>query len=198
MRERARAILTQAAPWLQRHAFWLALPLAALAVIVTALVVGSMAAERAEAWGERHREARATAAIMEGWSRQLVPPTPAESASWRASARSARERGIEAADRVALMQRVAERAEGLGVGDVQVGFVRADTLQVHGVREVSGDIFELAPYALSLRFMADYATIARVMGALPPQVDVHRARLVGAGTGVDAELILLVYLGVES
>jgi hypothetical protein len=198
MIERVRARLAGAVPQIRRHGFWLALPVATAAVVAAAILTASAAAGRSDAWRERHEEARSTDSVLEGWERGLVPPAAEESAAWRASARSARDRGIEAADRVALMHAVAERAEGLGVADVRVGFIRSDTIQPRGVREVSGDIFELAPYALWLRFRSDYPTVARVIGGLPPQVDVHRVELHEGEGDIEADLVLLVYLGVDS
>jgi hypothetical protein len=199
MKERFQEVLGELRPRVRRHAFWIALPLAILAVVLAAAVVRASAAERAAEWRERHREVSSTAEIVESWRQDMVPLVPAETIAWRASARAARERGIEAGDRIALMQVVAQRAEERGVADVRVGFVRSDTLRVREIREVSGDVFELAPYALSLRFLADYEATAAVVAALPPQVDVHRLELRSIdGDAVEADLLLVVYLGVGS
>lgn len=198
MKERIRETLTRVGPLLRQHAFWIALPLATLAVVVAGVLVGAAAADRAEEWRDRHEATRATESVVERWAQGLVPMAAEETIAWRGSARAARERGIEAADRVALMQLVAQRTEELGVGDVRVGFIRSDTIDVPATREVSGDIFEMAPYAMTLRFLADYGAIARVVGALPPQVDVHRLWMERTDEGVEADIVLVVYLGVGS
>jgi hypothetical protein len=199
MKKRFQEALAEVGPRARRHGFWIALPLAVLAVVVVAATIRASAAERAAEWQERYRAVRSTEVVVEDWRHELVPLAAEETIAWRVSARAARERGIEAGDRIALMQVVAQRAEELGVADVRVGFVRSDTLRVREIREVSGDVFEMAPYAVSLRFLADYPATARVVGALPPQVDVHRLRLTHLDGGeLEADLLLVVYLGVGS
>jgi hypothetical protein len=135
--------------------------------------------------------------MLATWRRELVPPTPAESAAWRSSERAVRERGIDASDRLALLQLVAQRAEDLGIAGVDVNFISADTLDIPIGREVEDEVFDVAPYALSVRFVGDYDDVARFVGSLPPQVEVHQLGLAAGEEGVGARLLLAVFLGID-
>jgi hypothetical protein len=201
MADRLTAIRARFGPALEaagRRSFWIVLPLAAMGLIVVAGVLGSTAMLRAEAWRIRANEIRATGETVAAWREDLVPASPAESAAWERSARAVRGYGIDAADRIALMQLVAQRAEDLGIGPVAVAFVAADTLAIDVFREVDGRFFDPAPYALRVGFTAPYAGIASFIGALPPQVDVHRLTVArddeGGRGGVRADLVLVVFL----
>ena len=176
------------------RSFWIVLPLTTLAVVGVAGVTGSAALTRAESWRARAAELRATSATVETWREELVEPPPAESAAWGRSRRAARGLGIEPGDRIALMQVVAQRAEELGLADVSVGFVDADTLELETFREVGDAVFDAAPYALQLRVRAGYEAVGSLIGSLPPPVAVHRLRLSRDDQGVTAALTLVVFL----
>ncbi len=177
----------------RRHAFWVALVVATVGVVTVAGVVGSAALLRADQWRVRTGELLATREAAAMWRAELVPATPAEQEMWGASEAAVRERGIDPSDRLALLQEVAQRAEDLGIGDVRVSFENADTLETTAVREVGEAVFEVAPWALAVRFIADYGAAAALVGSLPPQVDVHRLRMLGLEDGVETELVLLVF-----
>ena len=179
----------------RRRSFWIVLPLVTVGIIGVAAVVGSTALLRADAWRIRANEVRATGETVEAWRTELVPPTPAESAAWERSQRLVRGRGIEGGDRIALMQLVAQRAEDLGIGAVSVAFAATDTLDINVFREVDGQVFDPAPYALQVRLRSGYGDLASFIGSLPPQVDVHRVTVTREGGGfVGAELVLVVFL----
>ena len=177
----------------RRHAFWIALVAATAGVVAIAGVVGSSALIRADQWRVRAGELRATREAAAMWREHLVPATEAEEEAWRSSEAAVLERGIDPADRLALLQEVAQRAEDLGIGDVSVSFESSDTLEATAIREVGEAVFEVAPWAMSVRFVADYATVASFIGSLPPQVDVHQLRLTGLEMGVEMELVLLLF-----
>lgn len=181
-----------------RRSFWIVVPLAALGVVGVAAVVGSTALLRADAWRIRANEIRATSATVEAWRQDLVTPPPAESAAWERSRRAVRELGIDGGDRIALLQLVAQRAEDLGLETVSIGFLAADTLGIDVFREVDGQIFDPAPYALHVRLRAGYEGIGSFIGALPPQVDVHRLRVTREAAGALAELVLVAFLAGET
>ncbi len=176
------------------RSFWIILPLATLAVIGVAGVVGSTAVLRADAWRIRANEVRATEQTVEAWRQDLVTPPPAESAAWESSRRAIRGMGIEGGDRIALMQLVAQRAEDLGLATVSVAFAASDTLGIDAYREVEGAVFEPAPYAVHVRLRADYAGIGSFIGSLPPQVDVQRLLVTRDTAGILTDLILVVFL----
>lgn len=179
----------------RQRSFWMVLPLVTVGIIGVAGVVGSTALLRADAWRIRTNEIRATGETVEAWRHDLVRPAAAESAAWERSRRMVRGRGIEGGDRIALMQLVAQRADDLGIGSVSVAFAATDTLDVEVFREVDGQVFEPAPYALNVRLRAGYGGVASFIGALPPQVDVHRMTMTESDDGgVSTELVLVVFL----
>jgi hypothetical protein len=177
------------------RSFWIVLPVATLGVIGVAAVVGSTAMLRADAWRVRTNEIRATGETVEAWRQDLVEPPPAESAAWERSRAAVRRLGIEDADRIALMQEVAQRAEDLGLGTVSVSFIAADTLDIEVFREVDGVLFDPAPYALHVKVRAGYDGAASFVGSLPPQVEVHRLRMTRDAGGVLTDLVLAVFVG---
>ncbi len=179
------------------RSFWIVLPVATLGVIGVAGVVGTTAMLRADAWRVRTNEIGATGQTVEAWREDLVEPPPAESAAWERSRRAVRGLGIEGADRIALMQEVAQRAEDLGLGTVSIAYVAADTLGIEVFREVDGVLFDPAPYALHVRVRAGYDGAASFIGSLPPQVEVHRLRMTREedGGGILTDLVLVVFLG---
>lgn len=180
---------------IRRHAFWFAVPAATLGVVAVAGVVGSSALLRADEWQTRSGELRATREAARVWRQELIASSPEEEEAWRASAAAVRERGIDPGDRLALLQQVAQRAEDLGIGDVEVSFERSSALETSAIREVGEAVFEVAPWALSARFTADYRTVGSFIGSLPPQVDVHRLRMAALETAVETELVLIVFAG---
>lgn len=177
----------------RRHAFWITLPAVALGVAAVAGAVGASAVTRADEWRVRSQELHGTLEAAARWRRELVPPTSAEEAAWRESEAAVRERGIEPADRLALLQEVAQRAEELGIGDIDLSFASSDELETTALREVGEAVYEVAPWALAVRFTADYPTIASFIGSLPPQVDVHRLAMTAVESGVATELVLIVF-----
>lgn len=177
----------------RRHAFWIALPAATLGVVLVAAVVGSSALLRADEWQVRARELDATREVASTWREELVPPTTEEEVEWRSSEAAVRELGIDREDRLALLQTVAQRAEDLGISDVGVSFESAGALEATALREVGEAVFEVAPWAVGVRFLSDYRTVASFIGSLPPQVDVHRLRMGAIEGGVETELMLLVF-----
>ena len=193
MRDRLEPLLQ----WARDNRFWISLPVAALIPVAVAIWVGGRALDRAEEWRTRGAALAATHEVATAWRRQLVSPPPAESAAWRESRRAVRERGIAASDRIAIMQRVAERAEGLGLPGVTVSFVDTESLVAGPARELGGEVFEAAPYGLEVRFGGDYVGVARFVASLPPQVEVLGLALDAAEAGVEARVTLLVYLGGE-
>lgn len=181
----------------RQRSFWVVVPLAALGVVGVAGVVGSTALLRADAWRIRANEIRATGETVKAWREDLVAPPPAESAAWEQSRRAVRQLGIDDGDRIALMQLVAQRAEDLGLETAAIGFLPSDTLGIEVFREVDGQIFDPAPYALHVRLRAGYEGIGRFIGALPPQVGVHRLRATREEGSVLTDLVLVIFLGEE-
>lgn len=182
---------TLAAPW-RRYGFWVELALAALVVMVAAWLVSRTAGRRQAELAEQEASLAMLVGAAATWRTGFVEPTPAESAAWRLSERQVRARGITATDRVALAQLVAQRAEELGIPDVQVGFSSADDLTAPTLA-VDAWTFEMAPYALDVAFVADYGAVIAFMGSLPPQVAVRRLELAHDENGVRAEALLIVY-----
>lgn len=176
------------------RSFWIVLPAAALVVFTVAWLTGSAAVDRAGEWRARTTELTATGETVESWRAGLVRPTPAESAAWERSRRAARRLGIEGRDRIALLEQVAQRAEELGLATVSAGFASADTLDIEVFREVDGRIYDPAPYALQLRVRAGVEGTGRLLGALPPQVVLHRLRTTRDEDGVLTELLLVVFV----
>lgn len=191
MRDRLEPLIQ----WVRDHRFWITLPAAVLIPVLAAVWVGRESLERAEAWRTRGAALEATRTVATQWRATLVSPPPAESAAWLESSRAVRQRGIAEPDRIAIMQRVAERAEGLGLSGVSVAFMETASLVTGPPRELGGEVFELAPYGLEVRFGGDYAGVASFIGSLPPQVEVLGLRLATMDEGVDALVTLLVYLG---
>lgn len=195
LKARLSAAVPQGTAAVRRHGFWVALPVAVLGVVMVAFAVESTALLRAEVWRARSGELGATAEAASVWRDELVPVSEEEESAWRASQAAVRERGIDPEDRLGLLQQVAQRAEDLGVGQVSVAFERADTLAVTAIREVGEAVFEVAPWALRVRFIADYSTTSAFIGSLPPQVDVHRLQMNALETGLETDLILIVFAG---
>lgn len=193
MKDRLAVAVRTAGVAVRRHVFWIALIAAVAAVVAVAGVVGSGALLRADEWRVRSGELLATRAAAAMWREELVPATAEERARWQESEAAVRERGIDPADRLALLQEVAQRAENLGIPDVAVSFEGSDTLGTTAIREVGEAVFEVAPWAMAVRFVADYRTVASFIGALPPQVDVHRLRMSAAEAGVETELLLILF-----
>lgn len=191
MRERLSALVDA----LGARAFWIVLGGTAAVLIGLAGWTGWTALERAEAWREQAATTARAEALVRLWTRELEPATAAESAAWQASAAAAAERGIEARDRVALLQAVAEEAEALGIDDLVLNFVPADTLDALADRELEGSVFEPAPFALTLSGIAETGTLLRLVHRLPPQVELVRLDAVAVPEGVEARLTMLVYLG---
>lgn len=189
MKERLR-VVTGA---LRAQSFWLVLGATSAVVILVAFWTGRGALEGAAAWRERAADTARTEALAAEWVRELEPVAPAESAAWRASAEAVAERGIVTRDRVALMQTVAETAERLGLRDLGLNFVSADTIAGAVERELDGDVFEAAPYALSLSGITDTRTLVRLVDALPPQVELVRLDAVAVPEGIEARMLMLVF-----
>lgn len=183
---------TLAGPW-RRYGFWAELALAALVVVGPAALVTQTAARRADALAQREATLAALVGAADAWRAAYVPATSAESAAWRLSERRVRERGVDAVDRVALAQLVAQRAEELGIPDVRVGFAPVDDLAPAPALAVDAWTFEMAPYAVTVDFVADYRAIVGFIGSLPPQVAVRRLELERSETGVRASTLLVVY-----
>ncbi len=177
----------------RRHAFWIALPVAVLGVVLVAWVVGSGALLRADEWRVRSGELLATREAAAMWREELVPPTEPEQASWQESEAAVQERAIDPVDRLALLQDVAQRADDLGIAGVSVSFESAEALETTAIREVGEAVFEVAPWAMGVRFVAGYEAVASFIGSLPPQVDVHRLRLSATESGVETELLLIMF-----
>ena len=177
----------------RRHAFWIALPVAVLGVVLVAWLVGAGAQLRADEWRVRSGELLATREAAAMWREELIPPTDRERARWQESEAAVQERAIDPADRLALLQEVAQRAEDLGIAGVSVFFESADTLETSAIREVGEAVFEVAPWAMGVRFVAGYEAVSSFIGSLPPQVDVHRMRLSATEAGVETELLLIMF-----
>lgn len=190
MKQRREAVLEA----VRAQSFWLVLGGTAAVLIGLALWSGRSALARAEAWQERAEGTARAEALARLWTRGLQASTPAERAAWAASAAAVAERGIGARDRVALLQEVAEEAEALGVQDLVLNFVDADSLAAPAERELEGSVFEPAPYALSLGGITDTGTLVRLVRRLPPQVEVVRVDAVAVPEGVEARLVMLVFL----
>ena len=190
MSERRVAVLEA----LRAQSFWLVLVGTAAVVIGLAAWTGRSALARAEAWRERAEGTARAQALATRWTRELEEPTGAEAAAWEASAAAVAERGIGSQDRVALLQSVAEEAEALRVGDLVLDFVSADSLATPAARELEGSVFEPAPYALTLSGITDTGTLVRLVRRLPPQVEVVRLDAVAVPEGVEARLVMLVFL----
>lgn len=179
------------ASW-RRYGFWGELALAALLVAVAAGLVARTAARRQAELAEREASLATLVGAAATWRSGYVAPTPAESAAWRLSERQVRGRGVNAVDRVALAQLVAQRTEELGIPDVQVGFSSAEDLDAPSLA-VDAWTFEMAPYVLDVAFVADYGAVIAFMGSLPPQVAVQRLQLDRDAFGVRTEARLIVY-----
>lgn len=177
----------------RRHAFWIALVAVVLGVVAAAAVVGSAASLRADEWRVRSGELLATREAAAMWREEFAPATSEERSDWQASEARVREHGIDPADRLALLQEVAQRAEDLGIADVAVWFASTDTLGATTIREVGEAVFEVAPWAVGVRIVTDYRAVASYIGSLPPQVDVHRLMLETTSAGVEAELLLIMF-----
>lgn len=191
MNERLAAALQP----LRDRSFWLVLAGTTVGVIVLALWVGRDALARAGEWEDRAAQTARSEALATAWTRDLEEPTPAERRAWAASRTAVEERGIGARGRVALMQEVAQRAESLGVRDALLSFVAADTLEVVVDRELEGTVFEPAPFALRMTGITNTRTLARLVQTLPPQVELVRLDAVAVPEGVEARLLMLVFLG---
>lgn len=176
------------------RSLWIVLPVAVVVVVGAAWLTGSAAVDRGDEWRTRTGELQATEATIESWRNELVRSTPPEREAWERSRRAARRLGIDGPDRIALMEQVAQRAESLGLVTEAVGFASTDTLALEAFREVDGRVFDPAPYAIQLRLRAGYGGVASLLGALPPQVALHRLRMSRDADGVLAELVLVVFV----
>ena len=179
----------------RRQSFWLVLSGTTLLLVMLAAWIGRDALDRAEEWRERGAATARAEALAATWARRLESPTAAESRAWSASAAAVDERGIAVRDRVALMQALAEQAETLGIRDAVLNFVAADTLDMLVGRELEGTVFEPAPFALALSGTMSTATLVRLIQALPPQVEPVEVDAVAVPEGVEARLLMLVFLG---
>ncbi len=180
---------------LRRRRFWVEIVAATLVVVVPALLVAGLAARRTAELRQRERQLARTVDLAERWVRGFQSATPAESAAWHRSERQVAQRGIRSVDRVGLAQLVTQRAEQLGIPDVGVAFVPADTLEPAPSRSVGDWTFQMAPFALLVEFTAGYRDVLSYVGSLPPQVEVRRLGLIRAPGGVHARFLLVVYQG---
>lgn len=180
---------------LRRRRFWVEIVAATLVVVVSALWVAGAAARRTEELRQRERQLARTLDLADRWVREFRPVTPAESAAWHRSQRQVAQRGIRSVDRVGLAQLVTQRAEELGIPDVGVAFVSADSLEAAPSRSVGDWTFQMAPYALAVEFTTGYDGVLSYVGSLPPQVEVRQLRLTRAPEGTHARFLLIVYQG---
>ena len=180
---------------LRQRSYWLVLTATAATLVLLAVWIGRDALARAAAWEARATTTGEAEALAATWRRDLEPPTDAEYRAWAESLEAVEQRGIGARDRVALMQGVAERAEALGIRDAVLNFVAADTLGGLVDRELEGSVFEPAPFALTFSGTMRTATLARLVEALPPQVELVGMDAVAIPEGIEARLLMLVFLG---
>ncbi|HKJ93981.1 MAG TPA: hypothetical protein VJ957_12500, partial [Longimicrobiales bacterium] len=153
---------------LRRRRFWVEIVAATLVVVVPAVLVAGVAAQRTLELRQRERQLTRTMTLADLWTRGFQSATPAESAAWHRSERQVAQRGIRSVDRVGLAQLVTQRAEELGIPDVGVGFVSADSLEAARSRSVGAWTFDLAPYALAVEFTTSYDAVLSYVGSLPP------------------------------
>jgi hypothetical protein len=180
---------------LRKRRFWAEIVAATLVVVVPAVLVASRSAHRTVELRQRERQLARTTNLADLWTRGFRSATPAESAAWHRSERQVAQRGIRSVDRVGLAQLVTQRAEELGIPDVGVTFVSADSLETAPARTVGEWTFRMAPYALVVEFTTGYDRVLSYVGSLPPQVEVRELRLRRTDGGVHARFLLVVFEG---
>jgi len=97
--------------------------------------------------------------------------------------------------RFSVAQRVAQRAEQLGLTDVRVRFAAADSAEAPTVPELSDAHVAVADYSIGLDCRGSLAALLSLVNALPPSVALQRvsAERVPVTGAVDYHLALAVF-----
>lgn len=97
--------------------------------------------------------------------------------------------------RFSIAQRVAQRAEQLGLSDVRVRFAEADSAEAPVVPELSEARIGIADYSIALDCRGDFAALLSLVNELPPSVALQRlaADRASLGQTVDYHVVLAVF-----
>jgi hypothetical protein len=97
--------------------------------------------------------------------------------------------------RFSIAQRIAERAEQLGLTDVRVRFAPADSSEPPASPELSATHIAVADYAIGVDCRGDFSALLSLVEALPPSVALQRmdAARAPSGANVGYHLTLAVF-----
>jgi hypothetical protein len=97
--------------------------------------------------------------------------------------------------RFSVAQRVAQRAEQLGLSDVRIRFAEADSAEPPTVPELSDTHIAVADYSIALDCRGDFAAVLSLVDALPASVALQRlaAERAPGGEPVNYHVVLAVF-----
>jgi hypothetical protein len=164
----------------------------ALAVLVASVAAGLTARDRIAAADTQRNRLRSIEHDMTTFRAAFRQPSLEERA-FRLSDSLAVAVARDA--RFSVAQRVAQRAEQLGLTDVRVRFAPADSDEAPATPELSGARIAVADYSLGVDCRGDLAALLSLVDQLPPSVALQRlaAERSPVGGAVDYHLALAVF-----
>lgn len=175
------------------HRFWVVTVTVTVLTMSAALIVGATSAHRASEFRAQEEQLSGILSQVDRWQTEFRATTPAESLVWRNSERVLEELQEGAADPATVASLIADRAERLGIGDVQVRIAAVDSASAPASRSLGQWTLEPQTPPLQVQFDTGITGVVEFIQTLPPHVEVRQVRLSRRGDGVRAELILLAY-----
>ena len=179
------------------HRFWFTTLSATLFLITAAFVLGYSSLRRSRALQAEEERLQQVRARVDGWISGFRAPSPAESLVWMGSERVLEELQAGAAEPAAVAALITERAERLGIEDVRVTLMAADSAPPPPDRALRGWTLTPRLPPLLVEFRAEFIPVIEFVDALPPHVEVKEVRLERQGARVHARFELIAYRAVR-
>lgn len=177
--------------WVRAHRKWIEGATLTLLGLLAAFSLGYAALSRASALSLQISELRQVEAGFDRWTSGLRPATPAESLAWRESEQTLRSLGAGSMEPLPLAQVVAQRAEEVGIPELRIRLISADSAAPVPPVELGGWRVQSGAEGLAVEFDGNMGDVVGFLGALPPQAAVSSLRI-GRDKGVlRAQIILL-------
>lgn len=180
------------------HRFWVDLGFFSFLALTTAGVI---------ARSELRREAtlRAEASRLEAgrigadrWVSDFRPAAAPESLLWERSRHSLAALDGRNENALSVARLVAQRAEQVGITDIELRLERRDSTRSPAPRRVGPWSISSGSDAITVEFAGDLSSIASFLGALPARVEIERLRIWRDDTSALRASVILFIRSVES